>query len=100
MAGFPEAGKLDEFGHECKSSPLPIPCLLTHLHNKGPGRKKLSGKFLFFSRSAGRLELLYHVIRTWNEDNESLTVNRPPRLCLLAGNLLLYELPIAGAPRW
>jgi hypothetical protein len=28
-----------------RNSPLPIPCLLTRLHNKGPGRNKSSGKF-------------------------------------------------------
>jgi hypothetical protein len=61
------------------------------LHNKGPGRKKFSGKFVFAPKTAGRLESLYHAIGAWIEDSKTVMVNRPPRLCLLAGNLPLLR---------
>jgi hypothetical protein len=34
-----------------RSSPFPFPCLRTFVHNKGPGRNKFSGKFIFLPNS-------------------------------------------------
>jgi hypothetical protein len=54
MAGFPEAGDNDESAMTAKACrPVSLSSFL--LHNKGPGRKKISGKFLFSSVTAGRL---------------------------------------------
>ena len=63
-----------------KTLPLPFPCLRTNFHNKGPGRKKLGGKFS--SEWTGRLEQLYYATYERLDNGATFIDNRPPRLCL------------------
>ncbi len=36
---YPKEREHTEIGHELMSLPVPLPCLLSSIHNKGPGRK-------------------------------------------------------------
>jgi len=60
MAGFPNAGKSTEIGHNSRNPPFPFPCLRSYFHNKGPGRNKLSGKFQCQSRMLKRHALHFN----------------------------------------
>jgi len=55
LASLAQGTRID-FGHDSRKPAAPVPCLRTYFHNKGPGRKKFSGKFLFAPSLTGRLE--------------------------------------------
>ncbi len=64
--------------------PLPIPCLRTRLHNKGPGRNKSSGKFYVLPNQPGDLNNSSTPFARQNLITErSLTTGRPGSVYLL-----------------
>jgi hypothetical protein len=79
--------------------PVPFPCLRSCLHNKGPGRNKLSGKLIYLPKKLEDSNYSITRLKYGTVACETLMGKAAPAVSDLIGISSLNAAEIAGAPR-